>query len=267
MAKRADGLALVQPRGEDFGHEVVVRGEFWAEEGFAVVPEGVQAGEQSGLVGWRVGFGVEEGEEARCDFALEEAQVGGWYGGRRPGSYVRGLDNLDGFGGLAFEDWLVDNLLRSSGLHVLWGWWLTTLGGWKSLGWNKLHSVYGCTLYRCCRNYLRIRCCTGLIRCALRKWSTRSTSRMWCERTADVVSGRGIRTAGWPIYRLLRLLLGLSVRVGWNMNRRWRWLLSWILGWLSYLLLRLRSDMWTVSMLNHWRLPVADAIRSIGDDS
>lgn len=65
--------------------------------------------------------------------------------------------------------------------------------------------------------------------------------------------------------RLLLLLLGLNVRLGWNMNRRLRGLLGWNLGRLRYLLLRLRNNMCTLSMLNHWRIPMTDAISSIGD--
>jgi hypothetical protein len=65
----------MQPRGEDLGNELVVLGELGAEECLAVVPEGVEACEESGFVGWGVSARKEEGEEASCDLALEEAKV------------------------------------------------------------------------------------------------------------------------------------------------------------------------------------------------
>ena len=123
-------------------------GYFQTEQGFAVVPERVQALEECRLVGRARRARVEEREEAGCYFALEETQVcRGNYG---PLYGVRVLDcELCRFG-VAFEDGLVGWWVGwCSGLNV--GWRCSVTARCRARGfllcWDELDTVRSCALY------------------------------------------------------------------------------------------------------------------------
>jgi hypothetical protein len=182
MLQVGNGVALLQPCCQNMRCEVVVGAQFGTKNGFAMVPESVDAVEKPGFVSWVRGFGEKPVEEHGGNFALKRPELN-HTDCSRPGGHLRS------FGWLAFEHrrvaWLV---MRGS------GWWgrllLRWMTAWSSRGglcWYKGHAVCMGGLHSWCWCNGRIRCWRWLIRCGRRMGSIRSTGGMGSQRPPDMV--------------------------------------------------------------------------------